>query len=318
MNDILAIDIGGGTQDILLYQEGKPIENCFKLVLPTPTVLVANKIREVTRQGKGLLLTGRLMGGGACVKAVKEHLTKGLSIYAVPSAAKTISDNLDSVMAMGINIIENEEALRGSYQDKTDKHVDFSEVTMGDMDLHTLSEALKPYGISLPSTVAVAVQDHGESIETSNRLFRFKLWQEFIYQGGNIRDLLYRHVPNYYTRMQSVQEQVPGAYLMDTGAAAVWGALYDPKVESKVNEGVIIVNVGNNHTLGILLYKERVLGVFEHHTRLIKPEDIVCYIKKLQNGTITFEEVFNTQGHGAVLHNDYDVIRQEIKKETGN
>ncbi len=40
---ILAIDIGGGTQDILLYEEGKPIENCVQMILPSPTQLVAQK-----------------------------------------------------------------------------------------------------------------------------------------------------------------------------------------------------------------------------------------------------------------------------------
>ena len=27
---ILAIDIGSGTQDVLLYEEGKPMENCVQ------------------------------------------------------------------------------------------------------------------------------------------------------------------------------------------------------------------------------------------------------------------------------------------------
>ena len=34
---ILAIDVGAGTQDILIYEEGQPIENCVKLVLPSWT-----------------------------------------------------------------------------------------------------------------------------------------------------------------------------------------------------------------------------------------------------------------------------------------
>ena len=45
---ILAVDIGAGTQDILLYEEGIPIENCVKLVLPSATSLVAGKISGAT------------------------------------------------------------------------------------------------------------------------------------------------------------------------------------------------------------------------------------------------------------------------------
>ena len=49
----LAIDVGGGTQDILLWQPDTPIENCVKLVLPSQTVVVANRIRRCTSQGVG-------------------------------------------------------------------------------------------------------------------------------------------------------------------------------------------------------------------------------------------------------------------------
>ncbi len=31
---LLAVDVGAGTQDILLYQEGVPIEGSTKMVLP--------------------------------------------------------------------------------------------------------------------------------------------------------------------------------------------------------------------------------------------------------------------------------------------
>src|SRR5712691_990290 len=32
---VLAIDVGAGTQDILIYESDKTPENCFKLVLPS-------------------------------------------------------------------------------------------------------------------------------------------------------------------------------------------------------------------------------------------------------------------------------------------
>jgi len=41
LNRILAVDIGAGTQDILLWEAGQPMENNVKLVLPSwTTVLV--------------------------------------------------------------------------------------------------------------------------------------------------------------------------------------------------------------------------------------------------------------------------------------
>ena len=63
---ILAVDVGTGTQDILLFESGKTIENCFKMVMPSPTVIVAERIKHATRRGQPLLLTGVTMGGGPC------------------------------------------------------------------------------------------------------------------------------------------------------------------------------------------------------------------------------------------------------------
>ena len=41
---LLALDIGAGTQDILLYQEGREEENNPQLVLPSPSKVWAKKL----------------------------------------------------------------------------------------------------------------------------------------------------------------------------------------------------------------------------------------------------------------------------------
>ncbi|HBI26892.1 MAG TPA: pyruvate formate lyase-activating protein, partial [Peptococcaceae bacterium] len=61
---ILAIDIGAGTQDILLYEDGIPVENCVKMVVPSATTQVAGKIARATAAGRDIYLSGHLMGGG--------------------------------------------------------------------------------------------------------------------------------------------------------------------------------------------------------------------------------------------------------------
>ena len=94
---VLAIDVGAGTQDILLYESSKPVENCVKMILPSQTSLVAGKIRQATAEGYDIFLTGNLMGGGPCVSAMKRHIRAGFSVYATPLAAKTIRDNLGRI-----------------------------------------------------------------------------------------------------------------------------------------------------------------------------------------------------------------------------
>lgn len=287
-NSILAIDVGGGTQDILLYEEGKTIENCVKLVLPSQTVIVGKSIAEATLDGKAIFLCGNLMGGGACVGAIKRHLNSGLAVYATPEAALTIKDDLKRVEELGVIITTNPPA-------------GVKEIQMRDIDLESLQNALSYFGVSLPQKYAIAVQDHGESIGQSNREFRFQQWRKFIERGGDIRDLAFFDIPFPFTRMKSVQKEVSGAMLMDTGAAAIWGALCDPLVASKAEDGITIVNIGNQHTVGVLLKDRRVFGIFEHHTKMLNREVVLHYIEKLRSGTLTHEEVFDAKGHGAYI-----------------
>jgi uncharacterized protein (DUF1786 family) len=64
-DNILSLDIGGGTQDLLVWNDQEPLENALQCILPSPTVMVGRKIGQATRDRKALYLTGQLMGGGA-------------------------------------------------------------------------------------------------------------------------------------------------------------------------------------------------------------------------------------------------------------
>src|SRR4051812_10733532 len=109
------------------------------------------------------------------------------------------------------------------------------------------------------------------------------------------------------TRMQAIVERLPGAYVMDTGAAAVLGSLGDPVVARAVNaDGAILVNVGNMHTFATLVKGTRLYGLFEHHTGGITAEIIADLVERLRAGTIdggSFTREFD--GHGAALVDDY-------------
>ncbi len=287
---ILAVDIGAGTQDILLYEDGIPVENCVKLVLPSGTKQVAGKIAKATAEGRDIFLSGHLMGGGPLVSALKKHLKAGLRAYALPSAAKTIRDDLREVEAMGVEIVDQKPG------------TECVEIELRDLDLDKLSSALSLYDVSLPEIVAVAVQDHGEAIGKSNRKFRFEHWESFLQGEGRLQDLLYRdNVPPYLTRMLAVQEDAPGAFVMDTGTAAFSGALLDPVVASHQKDGVLLVNVGNQHTLAALMKGERIWGIFEHHTGLLTPEKLSDYLQRFVQGKLSNEEVYNDHGHGCAV-----------------
>lgn len=283
---VLAVDIGAGTQDILLYEQGVPVENCVKMVLPSQTRIFAERVARATERRQDVFLCGRLMGGGPVVRALKRHLAAGLRVYSLPGPAKTIRDDLREVEAMGVEIVDEapQKFCIGLY--------------LQDLDMDNLRQVLSLYDVELPRIVAVAVQDHGEAIGKSNRRFRFEHWEHFLEEGGRLSDLLYREVPPYLTRMKAIQEIVPGAFLMDTGAAAIWGSLLDPAVAAHREDGVVVVNVGNQHVLAALVRGERVWGIFEHHTRLMTPEKLRDYLDRFVKGNVTNDEVYEDGGHG--------------------
>ncbi|MGB9700253.1 MAG: DUF1786 domain-containing protein [Thermodesulfobacteriota bacterium] len=285
---ILAIDIGGGTQDILLYEEGKPIENCAQMILPSPTQLVAQKISWATSLKKNIFLNGNTMGGGACTWALENHLRAGLKVAATKLAALTFHDNLEVVQKKGIKITNVRPA-------------GWPVITLGDVQISKLEKIFREYGLQLPENMAIAVQDHGFNPRGSNRLFRFRYWQRFILQGGNLKNLIYKKPPPFMTRMLAVKRDAPAAYLMDTCAAAIWGILCDPRVKEEQEKGFIAVNLGNQHTLGALVQGERIWGIFEHHTGRLAPEKIKSILKDFAAGELGHEKIMNDGGHGCFL-----------------
>ncbi len=270
------------------------MENNVKLVLPSWTTILARSVQKATRRGVPVGLKGNLMGGGPVVSAMKRHLQAGYPVYLTPRAALTIRDNLEQVRERGYTIVD-------CLPD------DPSLVTLQtrDVDLQCLGTALRPFDVEVPEFVAVAVQDHGECLEGSNRRFRFQLWREFVEGGGELLDLVYAEPPACYTRMLAVQRDAPGAILMDTGSAAVWGILEDARVVDHVGDGFIAVNVGNQHTLALLIQGKRIVGLFEHHTVLMTPEKLTRLIDRLRAGVLTNDEVFEDHGHGAFIGPDY-------------
>jgi uncharacterized protein (DUF1786 family) len=289
---LLAVDVGGGTQDLFLWQPGQPVENAVKMVLPAPTHIVARRIARHTLQAAPIFLTGRLMGGGAVTQAVRRHLAQGFQVYALPEVALTLHDDLHVVQQWGVELMEA--APSGAVP-----------VVLGDIDLQNLEELFQAFEIPFPRHFAVAVQDHGFNPGGSNRRFRFQHWERVLSQGGRLDDLAYEDPPPYLTRMQAVAQALPGVLLMDTCTAGVRGALLDAQARPYLDRGLTVVNLGNAHTFAALILGERLLGVYEHHTGLLTPEKLFDQLVRFQAGALTNDEVFADDGHGCAYGSEY-------------
>lgn len=293
---ILCIDVGTGTQDILLFDSTQPVENCLHLVMPSPTVLVAEQIRAATRCGEAVLLTGSIMGGGPSQWAAEDHVRAGLPVYATPSAARSFNDELELVAQSGIRIVSEDEATRLTAR----------RVIMRDLDVDALTRAFAAFGVPLTfDALAVAVFDHGHAPPgMSDRRFRFDFLAERIQATGKLSGFAFRReeIPERLTRMRAVAESAPSdvpLVVMDTAPAAVRGALDDDVVRRHPN--ALIANLGNFHTLAFRFYEGAIAGLFEHHTGELKQEQLEGFLRQLADGTLTNDAVFDSQGHGALL-----------------
>jgi uncharacterized protein (DUF1786 family) len=313
---ILTVDIGTGTQDIFLYDSNLNIENGFKLVLPSPTMMVHRRLKQSLSSQIPILLTGHQMGGGPSAWAIEEYARAGIPVYMTPDAATTLNDELDKVEALGIKIISEDEALGLSST--------VHRLELKDFDFELISKTFKDYGVSLNdlSAIAVAVFDHGNApAGVSDRQFRFDYLDERIKAKNSLSAFAYlsNDIPKIMTRLQSVADsagQLPcPLVVMDTAPAAVLGAGFDPVVTKRKKK--IICNVGNFHTLAFRLGEQGIEGVFEHHTGEIDLTKLESLLRRLADSSLKHEDVFNDMGHGALMYSqekfefgkdDFDVV----------
>jgi uncharacterized protein (DUF1786 family) len=306
---ILTVDVGTGTQDILLYDSKLDLENGFKLVVPSPTMILYRRLQEATQAGQAVLLEGVIMGGGPSQWAVEAHLQAGYAVYATPPAARSFNDDLDAVREMGIQLVSEDEARRLATRR------DLLRLELRDFDFRLIREALGQFGVRLDdlTAAAVAVFDHGDSpVGYSDRQFRFDYLDERIRAENRLSAFAYLsgEVPVIMTRLQAVVQsaQDTGGELlqdkplvvMDTAPAAVLGATFDPRVAAC--RRALIANVGNFHTLAFRLGPDGIEGVFEHHTGLLDLPRLEALLRALANGSLKHADVFGDHGHGALVY----------------
>ena len=300
---ILAVDVGTGTQDILLFDSARDPENCLKLVMPSPTLQIAQQIRQATAQRRALLLTGVTMGGGPNAWAAADHRRAGLPIFATPAAARTFNDDLEVVQRqLGITLVGEDEAAALRQRDGV------AHVLLRDFDYAAIQQAFAAFGVDLrPDALAVAVFDHGEAPpDVSDRQFRLDYLAQRLRQDRRLSTFAFPAdaIPPIMTRLRAaadtaqVQSGLP-VYVMDTAPAAVLGALDDPQVRARPDGQ--IANVGNFHCLAFQFAAGEIVRLFEHHTGLLDQAGLERWLLALADGSIAHSQVFAEHGHGAVI-----------------
>ena len=290
---ILAIDIGAGTQDILLFDSNKNIENCISLVLPTPSKFLAEKLKSIEGD---VYLSGDTVGGGSLTGAVLRHLKKGYRVIMEESAAYSIRNDLDEVRSMGIEVGPRADA----------KNV--QELQIQEIDLPLFRDFLSNFGEDLEvDSIAIAVQDHGVSPKgVSDRAFRFEKMEEQLRRDNRPESFHFveNSIPAYYLRMRSAVRAVRRTtsiptLVMDTAFSAILGCV------DKATDPSLVVNVGNGHTIAAFISNQKIEGLYEHHTHALTPERLENDLRRFIRGELSRKEVFEANGHGVINLNTF-------------
>ena len=296
---ILSIDVGVGTQDIMLFDSG--YESAYKIVMPSPTTIFARRIADFAQKKKALVLVGETMGGGPISDAVHNHIKMGLRVYATEPAARTIRDDITQVKKSGVEIVGMDEAMRLCQKP------DVQGILTRDVDRDALSTTSSMFNIVMePETVAVAVEDHGVAKEgQSDRECRFAHFRQLI--PGGIEKFAYTTPPESYSRMcgvkRTLERDFPKArhLIVDSKIAAIFGGVFGAGRQT-----ALAIDVGNGHTTVAAIENWKITGILEHHTHMLTPEKIKEYITRFRKGALPDEEIRKDGGHGCYIVNKFD------------
>ncbi len=312
MKNILTIDIGAGTMDILCYVPDEKMH--YKAVVKSPVRTLASAIKASTGD---LLVSGVEMGGGPVTDTLKARAQTHRVVMAA-SAAATLHHDLRKVQAMGIRVVPDQEleALGRGHR--------FSPITLGDIDVPRIQQIVESFGLPFEfETVAVCAQDHGVAPPGVSHLdFRHQLFKERLDNAPYPHTLLFPGdaIPADFNRLQSIAgtcSHLPtrSVYVMDSGMAAILGAAMDPTVQDKPI--YMVLDIATSHTVAAVLRRQELLGSFEYHTHdmtLARLEQLLC---DLPEGRLTHAQILSEGGHGAYLRETPGFDRIEAILATG-
>ncbi len=305
MKNILAIDIGAGTMDVLCHVPEEKMH--YKAVVKSPVRTMATAINATSGN---LLVTGVEMGGGPVTAALEER-ARTADVKISESAAATIHHDPARVKAMGLEIIPDEAA------DALMRDDGYTEIALQDIDPQRIQQIVEGFGLPFDfGAVAVCAQDHGAAPPGVSHLeFRHNLFKARLDRQPYPHTLLFtpKSLPTEFNRLRAIAlsaARLPTdeVYVMDSGMAAILGASLDPALRAK--QTVMVLDIATSHTVGAVLTGGELQGHFEYHTHDINLARLERLLEDLPAGRLSHDQIIAEGGHGAYLRGapGYDAV----------
>ncbi len=269
---LYCMDLGTGTLDVLLRDPEKLPENQTRFVAPSPALTHMKQV-EFHAGAKTLWVDGWIVGGGPFAKALKERAKDKRTVLSTRCSA-IVKNDPGVVKAAGIEI--------------SDECPDGAAVLHADeLRLDDHRKILAMLGEDPPEGYAIAVQDHGGSDDgLPDRVHRFSEFRRQLQGSPRLEDFAFcrGEVPATFRRLSTSAHYLEAHgdgqpwIVMDTVFAGLLGCLAarDPGTGT-----CLLVNIGNSHVTAALVRQGHVLGLFEHHTRVLKKDPDGLLIDRL-------------------------------------
>lgn len=303
MSLILAIDVGKGTEDTLLWEtDEQNFENAIQTVLPSRTNMLSKRIQKLIDRDQKIIIDGAIMAGEPWHKHLYEYASNHPHrVIMTETAAMSLRYNLDQVRSRGITTITETELVEKKL---------IPNVTTSDIEWDRIQHILtrSNYSISDIEAVLISCQDHGNPSDPaqSTRDYRMKEIYSNLDKTGQLEDLLVSlpKISNDMPRHKSIATSAFNTFdhlskdqifVMDSSPAVVLGTL-NPELDKE-----IVINVGNGHTIIIGTNQQLVEFAYELHTGGVTPERIKSDIERIFQQDLTHQQSLDEGGHGLYI-----------------
>ena len=249
---ILSIDVGKGTEDILIFDENKQIENAIQLVLPSTAQILKDQLLD--DDSELIFISGSLMAGEPWHKVVYDKCAANPnSVIMTETAARSLRYSLDQVRSKNVMVLSDSEfemeyEQQKKKQEETDEfpmystRLSISRYSISDINFGRIEAVLKGSNIDLKRIrkVLLCVQDHGEPSDPnqSARDFRMTAIYSRLDENGRLENLMFRSadIPKDLPRLKSVANSAinffshldaDDIYVMDSSPAVILGVIND-------------------------------------------------------------------------------------------
>lgn len=160
-------------------------------------------------------------------------------------------------------------------------------------------------GVERPSLTLVCGMGHHNEEEKSSegRAARIARWREGLRSsGGSPEACLHEAMPGWEVSplLDAVKSAFGPALAADSGTASVFSALAMESLRDRCwNEGVTVVFADETHTQAFVLFREKMLGLYENHSGLSR-DALLADLREFRLNWLPDEQVRAAGGHGCI------------------